>query len=347
MPASLPLPAIAFSAVGMQPPQSLELDYEGRLAALPEADFVIVTNSEEWSALDHVFLSHRSAREPDDTKWQRRWHAYARNAPQAQTEEDRFDIQWGFYAVARVPALDGKAYGVLLFKVDPFVSGALGAEGLARLYSQILGECQPSVMIAMCNAFSCRSGDVPGDVAITNMARSEEVRHDYTSTLQEPDPELMSAIAERLLLPFARICTDEDLEFALEELSHRSDVERGAEDLLAPYTSEEAQGGAVIHCRFGTPVMTLDDAGQLTELQESLDHAAADFDGVLLAEASDHAGTDFLLVRSIATPLPAEDTGEARMLASIVGETVAFHTSYNGALAAWGAIAGIRWWEPA
>lgn len=339
-----PLPPVDFTSIQANPPVRLELEYEGRLSPLPEADFAVVTNSNaEWSALDHVFLSHSGSRDLDETKWQGRWYGYARNAPQAQEEEDRFDSQWGFYTVVRVPADDGKAYGVLLFKVDPFVHAALGPEGIAKLYSQILQECQPSVMISVGNAFACRASDAPGDVVITNTARVEEAHHDFTSQVPAPDEDLLSAVAEHLMLPYSSFCTWDDLDYVLEEVNLRHEVSHKAEDFVTPATEPEREAGPAVQIRWGVPIRTADTPEELEGLQESLEHAAIDFDGVLLAAACDHHDTDFVVVRAISSPLPAGPARAADLWASMLGETLAFHTSYNGALAAWAVIAGLRW----
>lgn len=344
MSTALSLPPVGFSAIQAKPPVPLQLEYEGRLSPLPEADFAVVTNSNaEWSSLDHVFLSHGTSRELDETKWQGHWHAYARNAPQAQEEEDRFDSQWGFYTVVRVPAADGKSYGVLLFKVDPFVHAALGPEGIARLYSRILEECQPSVMISVGNAFSCRAADAPGDVVITNTARVEEARHDFTSQVPAPDEALLAKVAERLMLPYSAFCTWEDLHYVLEEVNLRNETSHPDGDFLTPVIDPDREDQAAVQIRWGVPVRTADTPEELEGLQESTEHAAVDFDGVLLAAACDHHDTDFVLVRSISSPLPAGPPGAADLFASMLGETLAFHTSYNGALAAWAVISGMRW----
>src|SRR5271156_1803956 len=71
------LPPVSWTRVKRSAPADVPVEYKGPTAPLPTAEAVVLTwATEEWSALDHVFLDSATTRAPEEDEFQRGWHPY-------------------------------------------------------------------------------------------------------------------------------------------------------------------------------------------------------------------------------------------------------------------------------
>lgn len=352
------LPTVNWSSIGAQPPAPVPVDYQGPTAPLPAADIVMFTwTDSEWSAMDHVFLHSTSAGDNQSTELIHKWLLYSKNAPTGSTPGGYL---WGYYQLVDIAGAGGRAKKtrVLLFKADAHLSHSPWLAGLVQMVQTIAADAKPSQIWSIGTAGGASLTENLGDVAITNSGKLQlELQENLQSGLNGntytskafPSWDLIAS-AQKLMMPLSQVATWSDLEKVLDEAKRSKD--QGASslkpfslsDLINPPIDPQNLGSPKVINFANKPLLTT-DYYYIAESASS--YAALEMDDAVIGYAAQQAGAGYVFVRNISDTLVPTETpshttipDDAREAwSSAIYNAFGVYTSFNGALAAWAAIA--------
>jgi len=350
------LPPINWASIGAQAPVPVTVKYQGPKAPLPPADIVMFTwTSAEWSAMDHVFLHGSIQGETESTELTHKWLQYSKSAPSGPAEGGKL---WGFYQLVDIQGAGGKSHRVLLMKADAHLAHPPWIAGLENMVKAVVADAKPTQIYSIGTAGGASVNQHLGDVAITNGGTLKLQMPDNTpsglngqtfTSSWFPNWSLM-AKAQRLFYKLSKVATQAGLESALD--AAKRGKHQGAKqlasfslsDLVNPAIDPANLGSPKVVNFKGTPLLTTDYYFIAPGEQP---YAALEMDDAVVGYAAQKAKVDYVFVRNISdTLVPAQTPAKKSIPAqardawsSQVYETYGGFTSFNGALAAWAAIA--------
>jgi hypothetical protein len=349
------LPAIDWSSIGAQAPAAVPVNYQGPNAPLPLADIVIFTwTDNEWSAFDHVFLHGSIQGATESSSLTHKWLQYSNAAPAGSSQGGPL---WGYYQLVEIQAVSGTKR-VLLMKADAHLAHPPWLNGVESMVKVVAADAKPAQIYSIGTAGGASVNQRLGDVSITNGGTLQlKEPANVPSGLSGktfasnwfPDLSLIPKV-QPLFFPLSRIATEAGLQSVLD--AAKSSHDEGAQQLvqfnlgdLINAAIDPANLGAPKAVNFkGTPLFTTDY--YFIGTGES-DYAALEMDDAVVGYAANLEKIDFVFVRNISdTLVPVETpTNQAipdparRAWSSAVYNAYGMFTSFNGALAAWAAIA--------
>ena len=353
------LPGIDWKSVGAQAPTPVQIDYKGPTAPLPAADVVMFTwTDSEWSAMDHVYLHSTTAGDTQSTELIHKWLLYTKDAPSGTTPGG--DL-WGYYQLVDIA---GKGAGakkkrVLLFKADAHLSHSPWLAGLVTMVQTIAADTEPSLIYSIGTAGGASLSQNLGDVSITNSGKLQlELQENLSSGLNGntytattfPSWDLIGS-AQKLMMPLSKVASWSELEKVLENAKNSRD--QGASS-LKPFSLTDLVNAPINPNNLGSPkAVNYDKLPLLTTdyyyiAEGPTNYAALEMDDAVIGYAAQKAGLDFVFVRNISDTLIPAQTPDGKSIpddarqawSSAIYDSFGLYTSFNGALAAWAAIAG-------
>lgn len=353
------LPGIDWNSVGAQAPVPVPIDYQGPTAPLPAADVVMFTwTDSEWSAMDHVFLHSTTAGDNQSTELIYKWLLYSKDAPSGSTPGG---YMWGYYQLVDIAGIGAgaKTTRVLLFKADGHLSHSPWLAGLVTMVQTIAADAKPKLIYSIGTAGGASLNQNLGDVSVTNSGKLQlELQENLASGLNGntysstafPSWNLIGS-AQKLMMPLSKIATWSELENVLDTAKRSS--EQGASS-LKPFSLTDLVNPPIDPDNLGSPkAVNYNNQPLLTTdyyyiAEGPTNYAALEMDDAVIGYAAQKAGAGFVFVRNISdTLVPAQTPGgttipdDAREAwSSAIYDAFGLYTSFNGALAAWAAIAG-------
>ncbi|HUY94182.1 MAG TPA: hypothetical protein VMU71_02745 [Terracidiphilus sp.] len=352
------LPGIDWKSIGAQAPEPVPIDYKGPTAPLPAADVVMFTwTDSEWSAMDHVFLHSTTAGDNQSTELIHKWLLYAKNAPGGSTPGGYL---WGYYQLVDIAGVGQASHPtrVLLFKADAHLSHSPWLAGLVTMVQTIAADARPKLIYSIGTAGGASLSQNLGDVSVTNSGKLQLQLQEnlasglngntYTSTAF-PSWSRMDG-AQKLMMPLSKVATSSELEKVLENAKRSRD--KGAES-LKPFSLADLVNAPIDPNNLGKPkAVNFKDKPLLTTdyyyiAEGPTDYAALEMDDAVIGYAAQKAGTGYVFVRNISDTLVPAQTPQGKTIpddareawSSAIYDQFGLYTSFNGALAAWGAIA--------
>jgi nucleoside phosphorylase len=357
------LPAIAWDKIGAQAPQPISSSYAGANAPLPKVDVVVITWTDaEWAAMDHVFLNGAQAGSSDSSTLVHKWLLFSNDAPPASRDGGPL---WGYYQLIEVGGSGASGTWVLLVKSDAHLAHPPWLSGLSDLIKVILQQAAPTLILSIGTAGGASDEQRLGDVVVTNA--STIVLHDAdnkaawatfpygSGTITGdwfPNLSMATKVQDSLFYPLNTIVTQTALSSLLAETKRgpkREDQELqpyALNDLLNGALNPENLGAPVIHNEQGVPLLTTD---YYYIADGNTNYAALEMDDAVISAVVKEAGKRFLSVRNISDTLVPTTGAQGQSIvpdardawSSAVYDAYGLYTSFNGALAAWGVIAGL------
>lgn len=351
------LPPVSWTRVGQSAPTDVPVDYRGPAAPLPKADAVVMTwTTEEWSALDHVFIDSETTRAPENEDFQRGWYLYSNNVGSYTT--DGYGDLWGYYRLVDIASATGKSTRVLLYKSAAHLGHPPWLAGLKQMAEQILTDTGANVIYSIGTAGGSREAFRLGDVVITNAAQlslkepenvSSGLSGKTFSSKQAPPSggTLLGKVQKQLYFKLDTVVTYAVLNRILQELQTRDGALQGVtlDDLLnAPLRPENLAAPATRTP--GVPLLTT-DYYYIAPKQETK-WAALEMDDAVVADAAASANVQFVSVRNISDTLVPNTTQAGKQIdegsrdkwSGRLYDEFGLYTSCNGALATWALLAG-------
>lgn len=357
-----PLPPVNWASIGQVAPSAVPIARRQPGDPLPHADIVVITwTSSEWSALDHVFLGSDKPRNSTDWEWSKAWHPYTRGA-QNYSGDPKSGELWGCFQLVRIMDQSQRPWRVLLFKSNTHLAHSPWIDGLSAMMRCILEDAKPDRVYSIGTAGGARPGQALGDAIVTNTAVLTLQHPQNTGDADNgkafrcptwfPSSGLSGKIEDSLLFPMNRVVTQVALESLFAELKARHVDDPGFAGItLADLLNNANQPDKLGHPR----VLQMKDAPLLTtDFYYIAKGAGSDvysfleMDDALIAREAQRAGVRYAFVRNVSNPVVDARTNSGQAIADSIRDDwsgliyahYGFHTSYNGALATWAAIAG-------
>ena len=325
---------IDWQGAGFTPPQPLETPTK-----LPEADVVVIMWADaEWAATHHVFcasgepMSHGASDHGQFPGWQK---------DSADLIAGPMDwTYWGYFHLVQVG--DTR---VLVYKSNTHLDHP-GEPALIALTQRLASVVKPTAIISTGTAGGANATDHVGTVVIVNSAtryRHGEPPSDwitYKSAWQPPAAPLSQASFSELLMPIPITSP------ALNELATRLDEHEATHYTVQqfdPLGLNLPSQIPVIHNLSGgsTSLLTASTFLVGTTDDKFSAYACIEMDDAVIAAECQKAGVHYGSVRNLSDPaqnpsLPSRAQGD---WGSTIYRGYGFYTSFNGALAAWAAVA--------
>jgi len=350
---SVPLPVIEWSKLGdFSAPEPIEIP-DGRL---PEVDVVIITwTFAEWSALDHVFLTSGTERQPVGDEWCNAWKSL------------HIDTPAGWANPMRDPALEYQAVKmkrkdrevtVCLIKSEEHLAYEPYIEGLSLEINTILEQCKPAVVISAGTAGAANPHQPLGDVVSTsaahirltdpnNLNAESEKYNNTTITCKDrfTPSELYSQVAEKLMMPLNLVWQGDQIQSTVDTLNEQCETSYTVADLLSPplQPAELSQGHMQLA---GTlPLLTTDEF-YISHPEDEKKYCCMEMDDAVVAHLCQQAGVGYGSIRNISDPVVPYVTQAGEEIPGCVRNqwsediygVCGLYTSYNGALGCWAAL---------
>jgi hypothetical protein len=348
------LPPIDWASIGVQAPAPVTVNYQGPAAPLPAADIVMFTWTDaEWSAMDHVFLHGALQGQSESTTLIHKWLQYSKSAPVGDSQGGKL---WGYYQLIDIQGQSGAKTRVLLMKSDSHLAHPPWINGLESMVKAVVTDANPKQIYSIGTAGGASINQHLGDVAITNGGTLElHIKDNTPSGLNGrtftsnwfPDLSLIPK-AQQLFVPLNKFATQSSLASVLAAAKNGKDGK-----LLAPFSLTDLLNAALDPANLGSPkAVNFKGTPLLTTdfyfiAPGNTNYAALEMDDAVIGFAATQANVNFVFVRNISdTLVPAQTPAnqlipsEARQAwSSAVYDAYGLYTSFNGALAAWAAIA--------
>lgn len=357
------LPPINWARIKQTPPVPLPIDHRLPDDPLPAADVVVVTwTSAEWSALDHVFAGDEGVeRSSEDRSWKQNWFAYTRNVGTFSPDQKSGPL-WGYFRLVQITDLSQRPWRVLLFKSNSHLAHPPWIDGLSTMTRLILADTGADRIFSIGTAGGGRLSARLGDVIVTNAAllrleRPQNMMDRDNGALFRcqtwfPPSSLRAEIESNLLYRLNGLVTQNSLAEMLEQLKLRSadDRERARltlEDLVNDPINPTNLGTPRIHMLKDVPLLTT-DFYFIGADDDAEAYSFLEMDDAVIAREAGRLGVRYNFIRNVSDPIVGTRTRDARPLSdrvrgdwsALIYEQCGFATSFNGALATWGAIAG-------
>jgi hypothetical protein len=324
-----------------------------------EIDTVIITwTSAEWAAFDHVFCNSDSTMPHDferDEKWRREWKYYSNGWEEIEPEltgrsPSKYHKAWGACRIVRFPQMEKN---ILLFKSDMHISTDGPKLPLRNMVARIIGDFAPKMILTIGTAGGARTVDALGTVNITNAAR-----FDLTKEFDDIDKEFNNktfsnawqpskVILEKLnALLMTTPVTDSELEYLAKKNSRKLvDPDTGQAYPLEKLKNKLITPGDIrpkINVLPSDPVLTTNGYQVANTSGNYATYAAMEMDDAVIAMVAGEHNVSYGIVRNISDPVQNADLAEKVQgnWGGIIYSEYGLYTSFNGALAAWAAIAG-------
>lgn len=351
---------IDWSTINEQKPEWVtDADWDPNAANTYEIDTVIITwTSAEWAAFDHVFcnsdltLPHDFE---DDETWRKEWKYFsigwsAIEDVLTDRSPSKNHQAWGACRIVRLPQ-NGK--NVLLFKSDMHISTDGPKLPLLNMVEQIIQSFTPKQILTIGTAGGARTTDALGTANITNAAHfdltkefdgvDQDFNHKTFTSPWKPSVGLLQKLNPLLM---TTPVTDAELELLVEKNSSElTDPATGK-----PYSLDQLKNNLVtpgdidpkINILPGDPVLTTNGYQVANTSGNYANYAAMEMDDAVIAMMAGKCHIDCGIVRNISDPVQNVDLAEKVQgnWGGIIYSEYGLYTSFNGALAAWAAVAG-------
>ncbi len=355
-----PLEPIDWSKVSAAAPKPIPLDNWDRLTStLPtDIDYVVITWTEaEWNALDFVFCDsdkempyYRGSHKND---WKNKWYKCSKGYEAAKKKYDIpsyapsvAEDAWGSIYVVEV-----KDKKVLLVKSEMHISTDGVDMPVTAFIEKIINESKPKAFYTIGTAGGAKVNSKLGDVSITNSGKFEltgkfKDKTYANSTFDnnwKPKCDIQKAIAPLLRgVP----ATDTMMTTLIDELNSEEGTELTWKDLgnddIDPKKLEDPEATFWNN----DPVLTTNGYEIATTDGNYKQYVAMDMDDAAVAMVCDKYLTTFASFRNISDPVINANIPCSKPTHTIqkgwsakIYSTFGFYSSYNGAIAAWAAIA--------
>lgn len=360
-PAGLPpLPAVDWSAIGASAPV-VRLDQWDHDSALPRVDAVVLTwTVAEGAALSHVFCGaadptpHAAGAEPwrrpgpKSPAWQDHWQYYRHNFGAVEHQLPRGAPSltakaWGYGCLVDLPRSRTTA---LLLKSDMHLSTDESTVPLQRLVTQLIEECRPDLLLTIGTAGGTKLTDTLGSVVAANTAKfdltgnlsSRDFNHKSFGNDWTPEATSLASIEPLLLeIPAMRPV----LKRLVEQMK---DCEKPDACTLEALENA-ALDGRHPNVRVSQEEVLTDNGYDIADTSGNFArYACLEMDDAIIAMACSAKKQRFGILRNISDPIMNAGLPQAvqKSWSYMVYSTFGLYTSYNGALAAWAAVAGIH-----
>jgi nucleoside phosphorylase len=332
------LPAVNWAAVGQSAPQPLSTPS----GDLPKADVIVITWAEaEWAALEHVFCNSAtsmsySVRNTDS--WSG-WENYTKGFPSGSGVSD-----WTYWGSYRLVKIGSKT--VILFKSNTHLDHP-GQQYLAQMITRFITIAQPGLIMSIGTAGGARTGDHVGTVNVVNAGtlfesgKPENQWSKYSNQWAANWNIISQAGFKKLLFPVPT--TSSDLQSLCSQFNSSYNTNYSLNELNVNNLNMGDPSPAINNLTSaGTSLLTTDSFVVATNAGNFNAFACVEMDDAIIANVCQSHSTAFGFVRNISDPvqnsaLPSRAQGN---WGSAVYDTYGLYTSYNGAIAAWGIIAG-------
>jgi len=344
-------PAIDWASIGQIAPRPIDLGERSASDPLPSADIVILTwTSAEWSAMDHVFVNSGAPRSPSDDSWRSAWSSYTHNASSFSGGDSGGEL-WGSFQMVQIADANGAPWNVILFKSNAHLAHEPWIAGLRAMVENILADAAPRLIYSIGTAGAAQRDQQLGDAVVTNAAflqatlphNASDPANGQTFTSAFYPTLDLEAEAEKLMFPLGDAATAKDLDGLVESVLGSSSVSAG--DLIdGALTNLTAP---TVHPLPGVPLNTSDDFGMAPG--NGVDpYSVYEEDDAVVAEAAGLANVGYAFIRNVSdTVVPDTTTSGGAISLSVrqswssaLYDRYGFLTAVNGAIAAWGTIAG-------
>lgn len=358
-----PLPPVDWAKIGQTAPVPIPIGARLPSDPLPAADIVILTwTTAEWSALDHVFLDSARPRNPDDSEWQKSWQLYSRGAAGYPTDLEVSGPLWGYFQVVQIVDQSSRPWRVLLLKANAHLAHSPWIDGLSSMIHCILEDARPDRVYSIGTAGGARLDQSLGDAVVTNAALLDLQQPQNTSDKDNgkifrcptwfPTSGLARVVQESLLFHLDKIITWKALEDLFEQLKakHLDDPDFTGitlADLVNEPLKPENLGRPRVWAMKDISVLTT-DFYYIAGGDGANAYSFLEMDDAVIAREAERMGVRYAFVRNVSNPVASGRTLSGKVISEAIrsdwsGAIYArcgFHTSYNGALAAWATIAG-------
>jgi nucleoside phosphorylase len=329
-----PLAPIDWHAAGLTPPQPLETP-----AKLPEADVVVIVWADaEWAAAHHVFCASTQSMPYSD--------ANAGKFP--DWEKDSADMidgtaewtYWGYYRLVQVGNTS-----VLLYKSNTHLDYP-GEAALRALTQRLAAVVQPKLILSTGTAGGANATDHVGTVPIVSSATFYQAGQPsggwptYASSWTAPTATLDQPSFGEILMPIPITSA------ALDQLAQQLNAHEGTSytlDQLDPLGLNRPDPQPAIRNTSGDPMGLLTASTFLVGTTDNRfdAYACIEMDDAIVAAECEKASVQYGSVRNLSDPaqnpaLPSRTQGN---WGGAIYRAYGLYTSFNGALAAWAAVA--------
>jgi nucleoside phosphorylase len=330
-----PLPPLNWDAVGASAPVAIDTPS----GDLPKADVIVITWAEaEWAAMEHVFCNSGasmsySAR--NSGTWSG-WQQYNKGVPSVQGWD-----YWGYYRLVKI---GNKT--VILFKSNTHLDYP-GQQYLAQMISRFISTAKPGLILSIGTAGGARTGDHIGTVNVVHAGtlyesgKPESVWPTYSNAWAPAWSIINQSGFKKLLFPIPT--TSSDLQSLCTQFNQFYSTNYSLDKLnVNNLNMGGASPGINNLTTAGTPLLTTDSFVVATSAGNFNSFACVEMDDAVIGSVCAGQNTAFGFVRNISDPvqnsaLPPRAQGN---WGSAVYDAYGLYTSYNGAVAAWAAIAG-------
>lgn len=355
------LPAVNWESIGHGAPARLQIDERQPSDPLPFADIVIVTwTTAEWFALDHVFLNSDKPGDYNDQEWQKAWHPYTRGVTPFAPPPNKFGL-WGAFQMVQITDSSGRPWRVLLFKSNTHLAYSPWIDGLAAMVRLVMEDTRADRLYSIGTAGGSRLDQPLGDTVITNatlldVQMPQNLHADngnmYRCPTWYPITCMSDDIERNLLYRLNQVVTRESLADLFTQLKTKHPTDPGLaeltlDDLINEPLRPENLGSPKIRSLKDVPLLTT-DFYYISSGNSADAYSVLEMDDAVIAREANKLGVRFASVRNISDPVIRSRTDRGTPIADavridwsgLIYSTFGLQTSYNGALATWGTIAG-------
>ncbi len=355
-----PLEPVDWKKVGASAPKAIPLDgWDSLTSTLPaKVDHVVITWTEaEWNALDFVFCNSDKEmpyyRGSHKNEWKNKWYKCSKGYAEAKKEYDIpsyapsvAEDAWGSIFLVEV---NGKK--VLLVKSEMHISTDGVDMPVTAFVEKIIKESSPSVFFTIGTAGGAKVNSKLGDVSVTNAGKFEltgkfkdkKFANSTFSNHWQPKDGIQS-----LITPLMREvpATDEMMNILIDELNDEEGTKLTWKDLGNDDINPEKLADPKAEFWNHDPVLTTNGYEIATTDGNYKQYVAMDMDDAAVAMVCDKYKTSFGSFRNISDPVINANIPCSKPTHTIqkgwsakIYSTFGFYSSYNGAIAAWAAIA--------
>ncbi len=337
--ADLPaIPAINWGAVGNKQPELCTTP-----ADLPTADTVVITWAEsEWAAMQHVFVqSNQEMPYSSASKgnWDG-WVKYDKDMPAGAPSDWTY---WGYYRLVKI-----NNKNVLLFKSNTHLDWP-GQADLSSLITTLCKKVKPSLMLSIGTAGGSRLTDHLGTVNVVNAAvmyEKGQPQSDWPKYANNYSPswEIIEKSGFKSMM-FNVPATTKNLQSLADQFNTFYSTNYSLSTLNADGLGKPVDPPALNNLTTSkTPLLTASTFVVGTTSGQYENYAVIEMDDAVIGQVCNEHKVPFGFVRNVSdqaenASLPAESQAN---WGSAVYDVFGFYTSYNGALATWAVIAGMK-----
>ncbi|MGA7157208.1 MAG: hypothetical protein WBY53_10190 [Acidobacteriaceae bacterium] len=345
------LPVVEYGEAGLVAPTLLTAGGSG----LPKADAVVITWADaEWAAMQHVFCAGGTTMpySAKDTGTWSGWTKYDVGMPDhpngqrtpAGDPGAATVSGWSYWGEWRLVGIGGKR--VLLWKSNTHLDFP-GQTQLVAMVQLLVKEVGPGLVMSIGTAGGAAVGDHVGTVravsagTLYEKGKAQGSWPVYSNGWKAQEAPALAAGIQSLLFPVPT--TEEDLRGLASQFNAYYGTNYSIFDLDPDgLNSGDTQVKVVDGTGGGSSLLTTPTFVVGTTAGTYAGFACIEMDDALIGEVCAGAGVEFGFVRNVSDPvqsaaLPAEVQGD---WGSTVYEVYGIYTSYNGALVAWGMLAG-------